>query len=169
MDLLSMIGPINVDGGIRGRAGNNGRGGHGGIGGHGGDAFTWFTTRNENYTDEKGTYQTREVKDWHSNPAGFSGSNGPDGFPGNAQVIPGKHGKTGSYEFIIEHPAGPIKYQSTYDIKLIDFKITFPEEDEVVEPGEKGFICTLTLFNAGKMPSPIHQDFFVSVIDTDTI
>jgi len=52
---------------------------------------------------------------------------------------------------------------------MLDFKINFPEEDEVVEPGEKGFITTLTLFNAGMMPSPIHQDLFVSMVDTENI
>ena len=54
-------------------------------------------------------------------------------------------------------------------MKLFDFTINFPEEDEVVEPGEKGFVTTVTLFNGGKMPSPIHQDLFVSVLDTDNI
>lgn len=32
----------------------------------------------------------------------------------------------------------------------------FPEEDEVVEPGEHGFVMTLTITNTGLMPSPIH-------------
>jgi hypothetical protein len=62
-----------------------------------------------------------------------------------------------------------VKYQDKYDVKLLDFTLNFPEEDEVVEPGEKGFVTTVTLFNAGKMPSPIHQDLFVSVLDTDNI
>jgi hypothetical protein len=52
---------------------------------------------------------------------------------------------------------------------MLDFTINFPEEDEVVEPGEKGFVTTVTLFNAGKMPSPIHQDLFVSMVDTENI
>jgi hypothetical protein len=38
-----------------------------------------------------------------------------------------------------------------------------------VEPGEKGFVISITLFNAGFMPSPIHQDLLVSVIDNDNI
>lgn len=50
-----------------------------------------------------------------------------------------------------------------------DFTIMFPEEDDVVEPGEKGFVTSVTLFNAGGMPAPIHQDFFVSVCDNDQI
>ena len=52
---------------------------------------------------------------------------------------------------------------------MTDFTISFPEEDAVIEPGEKGFVTTVTLFNAGKMPSPIHQDLFVSVLDTENI
>ena len=44
---------------------------------------------------------------------------------------------------------------------MIDFTIGYPDEDGVVEPGEKGFITTITLLNNGPMPSPIHQNFFV--------
>ena len=35
----------------------------------------------------------------------------------------------------------------------------FTEEDEVVEPGEEGYVTSLTIKNNGQMPSPIHQDF----------
>ena len=156
MDLLSMLGPIIVDGGFGGRAGRNGCGGHGGPGGRGGSSHTYSTIRTEHYTDHNGHRQTRHHTDWHTNPGGFAGPDGPDGYPGNAQVFPGRDGTRGSFEYIIEHPAGPIKYQERYDVKLLDFTINFPEEDEVVEPGEKGFVTTVTLFNAGKMPSPIH-------------
>lgn len=51
---------------------------------------------------------------------------------------------------------GPIKYQEKFDIRMLDFTYMFPEEDGVVEPGEKGFITSITLFNAGMMPTPIH-------------
>ena len=164
-----MLGPIIVDGGFGGRAGRNGCGGHGGPGGRGGSSHTYSTTRTEHYTDHNGHRQTRHHTDWHTNPGGFAGPDGPDGYPGNAQVFPGRDGNRGSFEFIIEHPPGPVKYQDKYDVKLLDFTLNFPEEDEVVEPGEKGFVTTVTLFNAGKMPSPIHQDLFVSVLDTDNI
>ncbi len=49
-----------------------------------------------------------------------------------------------------------MKYAEKYDLKMQDFTFIFPEEDDVIEPGEKGFITTVTLFNAGLMPSPIH-------------
>ncbi len=62
-----------------------------------------------------------------------------------------------------------MKYLDKYDVKMTDFSISFPEEDAIIEPGEKGFVTTVTLFNAGNMPSPIHQDLFVSVLDTDNI
>jgi len=45
----------------------------------------------------------------------------------------------------------------------------YPEEDEVIEPGERAFVTTVTLTNAGMMPSPIHQDFFISVVDNPHI
>jgi hypothetical protein len=54
---------------------------------------------------------------------------------------------------------GPIKYLDKYDLKIIDFTIMFPEEDEVVEPGEEGYVTSLTIKNNGQMPSPIYQDF----------
>ena len=50
---------------------------------------------------------------------------------------------------------------------MTDFTIMFPEEDDVIEPGEKGFVTSVTIFNAGSMPAPIHQDFFVSVVDNE--
>jgi hypothetical protein len=37
---------------------------------------------------------------------------------------------------VIEHPSGPIKYSDRYDIRIKDFDIEFPEDDEVIEPGE---------------------------------
>jgi hypothetical protein len=37
-----------------------------------------------------------------------------------------------------------------------DFTVMFPEEDEVIEPGEKGYVTSLTITNSGLMPSPIH-------------
>lgn len=45
----------------------------------------------------------------------------------------------------------------------------FPEEDEVIEPGEKGIVTTVTIHNAGLMPTPYHQDLFVSIVDTENI
>jgi hypothetical protein len=43
-----------------------------------------------------------------------------------------------------------------FDTQMLDFTINFPEEDGVIEPGEKGYVTSVTLFNAGGMPSPIH-------------
>ena len=88
---------------------------------------------------------------------------------GNALLHDGSAGPNGSFEFIVEHPTGPVKYLEKFDIQMLDFTFMYPEEDEVIEPGERGFVTTVTLFNAGLMPSPIHQDFFVSVADTPHI
>lgn len=45
----------------------------------------------------------------------------------------------------------------------------FPEEDEVIEPGEKGVVISVTLYNKGLMPSPYHQDYFISLVDTENL
>ena len=52
---------------------------------------------------------------------------------------------------------------------MVDFAVIFPEEDEVIEPGETGYVSSLTITNSGSMPSPIHQDFLVSVLDNSQI
>jgi hypothetical protein len=60
-------------------------------------------------------------------------------------------------------------YQEKYDIQMTDFTIMFPEEDDVIEPGEQAFVTSVTLHNNGLMPSPIHQDLYVSVTDNINI
>jgi len=67
----------------------------------------------------------------------------------------------------VEHLNGPVKYLNKYDLKLVEFGMTFYEEDGIIEPGEKAFISSLTLHNIGLMPTPIHTDFFVSLIDNN--
>jgi hypothetical protein len=37
---------------------------------------------------------------------------------------------------MVEHATGVAKYEDKYDIKMQDFTFMFPEEDEVIEPGE---------------------------------
>lgn len=49
-----------------------------------------------------------------------------------------------------------MKYQEKFNIKMQEFTFMFPDEDDVIEPGEKGFVTSITLFNDGMMPSPIH-------------
>lgn len=95
----------------------------------------------------------------------MSGPPGPDGYPGNAMVFPGRDGNDGSYEFIVEHPGGAVKYLEKYDIQMKEFTIMFPEEDDVIEPGEQAFVTSLTLTNSGLMPSPLQQDFYASIVD----
>lgn len=50
-----------------------------------------------------------------------------------------------------------------------DFVFIFPEEDQVIEPGEKGVVISVTLYNKGLMPSPYHQDLFISLVDTENL
>ena len=67
----------------------------------------------------------------------------------------------------MEHAGGPIKYNDKFDLKVTEFTHTFYEEDAVIEPGEKAYVSSLTLHNKGPMPSPIFNDFFISVIDNN--
>jgi hypothetical protein len=70
---------------------------------------------------------------------------------------------------MVEHPSGVVKYLDRYDIKMEDFTFMFPEEDEVIEPGEKGVVVSVTLYNKGLMPTPYHQDLFISLVDTENL
>jgi len=169
MDLLMMISPILVDGGLGGKAGRNGRAGSGGPGGRGGSSHSWTTTSYSYYTDSNGHRQTRSHTDYHSNPGGIDGPYGPDGYPGNAHTYCGVDGQKGSFEYIVEHTAGVVKYLDKYDLKMEDFVFIFPEEDQVIEPGEKGVVISVTLYNKGLMPSPYHQDLFISLVDTENL
>ena len=69
----------------------------------------------------------------------------------------------------MEHPGGPLRYLNSFDVKILDFTYEFIEDDDVIEPGEIGFISSLTIENAGLMPSPINSDFYVSVIDSKSV
>jgi hypothetical protein len=136
MDLLLMLAPIKVRGGRGGEPGFNGHGGSGGPGGMGGFSHSWTTSHTEHYRDSNGHMQTRTHTQHHHNPGGMSGPSGPDGYPGNAMVQQGMDGANGQYEFIVEHPGGAAKYMEKFDIQIIDFTYMFPDEDDVVEPGE---------------------------------
>lgn len=132
-------------------------------------SHSWTTTSHEHYTDANGHRQTRTHTHSHFNPGGFSGPDGPPGMSGNASLHCGHAGADGTFEFIVEHPAGPVKYLQKFDIQMVEFTFMYPEEDEVIEPGERAIVTSVTLANTGLMPSPIHQDFFVSVLDTPHI
>ena len=164
-----MLAPILVKGGSGGERGINGSGGSGGSGGCGGSSYSWTTTTHHYYRDANGHKQTRTHYHNHTNVGGSRGPNGPSGLSGNASLHDGSAGPNGSFEFIVEHLTGPVKYLEKFDIQMLDFTFMYPEEDEVIEPGEQGFVTTVTLFNAGLMPSPIHQDLLVSVPETPHI
>eukprot|EP00347_Sterkiella_histriomuscorum_P009341 403341583 len=167
MDLLMMLGPICIEGGRGGSAGRNGHGGAGGPGGRGGSSYTYSTTSTSTYRDSNGNTQTQHHTHWHTNPGGMNGPSGNSGHDGSAHLHCGRDGADGSFEFIVEHLNGPVKYLNKYDLKLLDFGIIFYEEDGIIEPGEKAYISTLTLHNIGLMPTPIQTDFFVSLVDNN--
>lgn len=167
MDLLILLAPILIQGGNGGHAGSNGHGGCGGRGGRGGSSYTYSTQTSTSYRDSNGNTQTSHQTHWHTNPGGCDGPSGNSGYNGNADLHCGRDGLDGRFEFIVEHANGPVKYEDKFELKLLDFAMIFYEEDAIIEPGEKAYVSTLTLHNRGLMPTPIHSDFFVSLIDNN--
>lgn len=55
----------------------------------------------------------------------------------------------------MEHANGSVKYLNKYDLKLLEFEVTFYEDDGIIEPGERAYVSTVTLHNIGLMPTPI--------------
>lgn len=155
MDLLQLLGPILIAGGAGGSAGHNGHGGHGGPGGRGGSSYSWTDHTYETCRDANGHTYTKTHTHYRSNPGGFPGPSGSSGRDGAAHTHCGRDGADGTYEFIVEHVNGPVKYFDKYNLKILDFTYMFIEDDGVIEPGEKGLITSLTIQNTGLMPSPI--------------
>ncbi len=67
-------------------------------------------------------------------------------------------------EFIIEHSSfGSLTYNSAFDLRIVDFTVSYPENDNVIEPGEKATISSVTLRNVGGMPTPPTRDIMLSI------
>ena len=170
MDLLLLLGPILIQGGKGGRAGVNGSGGAGGMGGMGGASYTWTTTSHHTTYDGQGRSHTTTQTHWHTNPGGFPGPPGIPGRNGSAVTTKGKDGSDGNYKFIIESKGKEKQvYKEKYDIQMTKFQTKFPDSNEIYEPGYQPHVSQITLHNAGGMPTPIHQDLWVSIVDTDTL
>ena len=43
------------------------------------------------------------------------------------------------------------------------------DDDNVIEPGEKGFINSIVVVNEGKMPTPKYSDFVIQCRENDYI
>lgn len=72
-------------------------------------------------------------------------------------MLRGTDGIIGKFEYIIEHiNEGPISYRDRYSLKIKEFTFDFKLDDRIIEPGEVGFISSLTYINEGPMPTPIH-------------
>eukprot|EP00347_Sterkiella_histriomuscorum_P009216 403342079 len=158
MDLLSFLGPILVQGGFGGHQGINGLGGSGGKGGSGGSSYSWTTSSTSYSTDSDGNTTSSTTTDWHSNPGGSDGKNGKKGIDCQAKLHNGKNGQDGQFMFIVQTSNGPAKYENKYDLNLVEFYHEFFDEDEVIEPGEKGAINYVEVINKGTMPTPMHTD-----------
>ena len=76
----------------------------------------------------------------------------------------------GSYRFIIETKGKEKQvYSDKYDVQIADFQTKFPQSNDIYEPGYQPIISQVTLYNAGSMPSPIHSDLFLTIIDDDQL
>ena len=69
----------------------------------------------------------------------------------------------------MEHAQGPVRYSDKYDLQVKEFTIVFYEDDQVIEPGEKAYVSTMNLHNTGPMPSPIHNELVMSVLENEWI
>ena len=74
------------------------------------------------------------------------------------------------FRFIIESKGKEKQvYSDKFDIQSIDFQTKFPDSNDIYEPGYIPNISQVTLYNAGSMPSPIHRDLWLSIIDSDRL
>ena len=169
MDLLYLLEPILVGGGEGGKAGANGIGGKGGAGGKGGDSYSWSDSYTTSHTDSDGNTHTSTEYTSYSNSGGRDGSPGVKGKDGNGSCMPGIKGKDGNYDYIVEYSQGPVRYSDKFDLQVKEFTMIFYEYDLVLEPGEKAYVSTMTLHNNGPMPSPIHNELVISVVENEWI
>lgn len=151
---------VGGDGGARGA---HGRGGSGGSGGPGGSSYSWteYETREESYMDSEGNWDTRTVtvSVQHSNPGGWSGPNGSDGFTPNTPIEAGRHGAPGRFAIVVEDQP-ETRYTGRYDLIATDFRLAEHDEeypDGIFEYGEVVRVVGVRLRNVGAMPSPAQQ------------
>ncbi len=158
---LLMLIRHDVAAGVGGRPGINGGGGSGGSGGRGGDSYSW--SESESYTDSNGNSQTRTT--WHRNPGGSDGPSGSPGRPGSARVSQGANGRAGKLTIEVTADGKVERYDSRYDLRLVNFSHDSLNEDCVYEPGEKVRVFDLEVENVGGMPTPAHDELSLSLIE----
>ncbi|CDW90129.1 UNKNOWN [Stylonychia lemnae] len=169
MDLLVLIGEIDIAGGQGGEPGRNGKGGKGGPGGRGGSSYSWSETSYSTTTDSDGNTQTESSTQYYSNPGGSNGPDGKDGRHGSGNISPGQDGKKGKFEYLIEYSdlenqnQMTLSFKNKYDLKITGFRYQMYEDDGIIEPGERAFIDYITVSNRGEMPTPNYSDFEVSL------
>ena len=143
MDLLALLGPVDVSGGRAGTGGSGGSGGRGGAGGRGGYSHSWSTPKADGHG---GT-----IYDNHYHAAGssgFAGSTGSSGSDGNG----GCGGQPGRVEYVVTSGTLAGSYSGIYDLRLLAVGIT-PNKARF-EPGEVYRISSVRYRNDGLMPSP---------------
>lgn len=165
MDLLALIGDINVNGGTGGAGGRGGSGGPGGQGGRGGSSYSWTVARSH-YNSSTNSYETTYIN--RTSPGGRDGYDGSDG-PSGSNGQRGIDGDSGSYKFVVKHSEERyLQYKERYQLQIKGFNLS-ASEDNIIEPEEKLFVSGLTLRNAGQMPTPKMYSFVFSIAETQWI
>lgn len=86
-----------------------------------------------------------------SNPKGLDGQKGLDGEKPTDILIEGRAGAEGQGAIVVRlKNGGRMKYDSRYNIQLVDFDIEDENEDGIFEPGEHIFVRRIKVKNAGK-------------------
>jgi hypothetical protein len=164
-DLLMLV-DTDERAGQGGAAGCNGKGGHGGQGGKGGSSHSWTTHhRVSSYrTDNRGISRPHEktVTRRHRKSGGDDGATGKSGRDGNARVLAGVNGLSGSHVFWIDNKA----YAGRYDLRVEGFRIATAEDNGMVEPSQYVTVQHIQVANVGPMPLPYKQPVVLRVAPT---
>lgn len=157
MHLLMLVEDPDVQGGRGGDAGKNGAGGSGGRGGRGGSSHSWQESHTT--TDGEGNIQFHTTH--HSNPGGSDGYSGRNGANGNAPVENGRHGKSGTFKYVVNSGGEEKAYSSKYNLRLVRFSYNALSENGIYEPGDRVEVKEITVVNSGGMPTPPFQDVVI--------
>lgn len=83
----------------------------------------------------------------------------------------GRTGISGKYEYLVKDvETQEFKiYEEKYKIRIESFNFRLMDDDNVIEPGEFGYISDVTIVNEGKMPTPKYHEFVVQCIENEYV
>jgi curved DNA-binding protein CbpA len=145
-----------VSGGRGGNPGQHGVGGRGGRGGAGGSSCEWEETIC-GYRD--GRQEATIIK--HSNPGGWRGPSGRNGYTPSYPLIRGNDGSDGRFRILVDFSQGRVvSYSRRYDLTFQD-SITNHLSDmpgrKTFEFGETVVVSACIVRNTGYMPMPCQR------------